>query len=192
MPYPHTWLDESALPAPASPMHADALQTYVGETNKTANAWSRIDDDALAWRPHEKSNDLRQIFAHQLLSERRFFAEFLGLDEPPAATLLPEGHDHASATAAAYLARYVDLARPRLPQLAAFNADDWLSETNFFGVPRTRQWVFWRRVLHTAHHRTQVLLYLRLMDNIVPATYGPSGDETWDGADPTQTVAAAG
>ncbi len=28
-------------------------------------------------------------------------------------------------------------------------------------------------------------MYLRLAGDKVPATYGPSGDETWDGADPT-------
>jgi hypothetical protein len=59
-------------------------------------------------------------------------------------------------------------------------------------VERDRIWVFWRRVLHTAHHRTQLTVYLRIMDRSVPATYGPTADVRWSGADPTHTVDAAG
>jgi uncharacterized damage-inducible protein DinB len=47
-------------------------------------------------------------------------------------------------------------------------------------------------VLHTCHHRTQLTVYLRLMDRAVPSTYGPTADVSWKGADPTQSVEAAG
>jgi len=46
-------------------------------------------------------------------------------------------------------------------------------------------------VLHTAHHRTQLTVYLRLLGKAVPATYGPTADVTWAGADPTLSVEAA-
>ena len=59
-------------------------------------------------------------------------------------------------------------------------------------VERERAWIFWRRVLHTAHHRTQLTVYLRMMDRAVPSTYGPTADVRWTGADPTTTAAAAG
>jgi uncharacterized damage-inducible protein DinB len=62
---------------------------------------------------------------------------------------------------------------------------------SFFDVERTRVWVFWRRVLHTTHHRTQLTVYLRLLDRPVPSIYGPTADDTWSGADPTTTVEAA-
>lgn len=185
MPYAHTWISDDRIDSVATPALAHAVATYVSETNKTANTWSRVTDAQLTYTPHPKSNTLRQIFAHQILSERRFFAEFLGLDEPPADQLLPPGHTAATAPCAAYLSRYVDYATARLPALARAPEAWWLDPTTFFSVPRQRAWVFWRRVLHTAHHRTQVLMYLRLAGDLVPATYGPSGDETWDGADPT-------
>ena len=60
-----------------------------------------------------------------------------------------------------------------------------------FDVQRERIWVFWRRVLHTCHHRTQVQTWLRLAGRPVPAIYGPSGDVTWEEADPTYFVEAA-
>jgi uncharacterized damage-inducible protein DinB len=46
-------------------------------------------------------------------------------------------------------------------------------------------------VLHTAHHRAQLGVYLRLLERRVPATYGPTADVTWEGADPTVTLDAA-
>ena len=46
-------------------------------------------------------------------------------------------------------------------------------------------------VMHTAHHRTQLTVYLRLLDRPVPPIYGPTADVTWSDADPTRTVDAA-
>ena len=80
----------------------------------------------------------------------------------------------------------------RLQFLAKQIEDWWLEVVPFFDVERERIWIFWRRVLHTAHHRTQLTVYLRILDRNVPATYGPTADVTWQGADPTHSVDAAG
>ena len=94
-------------------------------------------------------------------------------------------------TVEASVARLADLARPRLEQLARESRVWWEEPVKFFDVERPRVWVFWRRVLHTAHHRTQLTVYLRLLDRPVPAIYGPTADISWTGADPTHTVDAA-
>ena len=93
----------------------------------------------------------------------------------------------------AYLDKYIWLVKKRLPQLAKGTAAWWLESRPFFGgLQRERIWVFWRRVLHTCHHRTQVQTWLRLAGHEpVPAIYGPSGDMKWDEADPTYSVEAA-
>jgi DinB family len=83
------------------------------------------------------------------------------------------------------------LALPRLGFLACQSEAWWLGHVRFFDVERERIWVFWRRVLHTAHHRTQLTVCLRLLGKPVPPTYGPTADVTWAGADPTLTVEAA-
>jgi hypothetical protein len=89
-------------------------------------------------------------------------------------------------TVAAYIEKYLWLAKRRLPQLANGNAAWWLECRPFFGgLQRERIWVFWRRVLHTCRHRTQVQTWLRLAGWHVPAIYGPAGDVKWDEADPT-------
>jgi uncharacterized damage-inducible protein DinB len=88
-------------------------------------------------------------------------------------------------------ARFVDLAKARLEFLAQQDAAWWMTVVPFFDVQRQRIWIFWRRVLHSAHHRTQLTVYLRLLGRSVPSTYGPTADVVWDGADPTHTVEAA-
>jgi uncharacterized damage-inducible protein DinB len=164
------------------------VDAYASETNKLGAVWSELKDDQLEFRPHSRSSSIRQILVHQILSERRFFAEFIGFAEPAADTLLPQGD---AAPVAAYLDRAIALARARLPRLAAADEGFWLTEVAFFDVRRQRIWVFWRRVLHTAHHRAQVGLCLRLLEDRVPPTYGPTADVSWTGADPTTTLDAA-
>jgi uncharacterized damage-inducible protein DinB len=176
-------------PAAREPMFQHALDTYVSETNKTASMWRAVPEALLEYKPHERTNSIRAILVHQILSERRFFAQFVGTSEPPVEQLLPTS---ANPVVHEYIERYVDLARARLPQFAAGDTSWWLAPRPFFGgLERQRIWVFWRRVLHTCHHRTQIQTWLRLAGQHVPAIYGPSGDVTWSEADPTYTTAAA-
>jgi uncharacterized damage-inducible protein DinB len=182
-------IPESEIPTAAEPVFQHLLTTYVSEANKTASMWRAVPDDLLDIKPHEKTNSIRTIFVHQLLSERRFFAQFVGTSEPPVEELLPAGE---SASGQAYLDKYLWLVRGRLPQIAAGTTAWWLEPRTFFGgLTRERIWVFWRRVLHTCHHRTQVQTWLRLAGAHVPAIYGPSGDVKWDEADPTYSIEAA-
>ena len=188
MEYAHEFIPAVAIPRARAPLLQHLLETYASETSKTAGVWSELADHQLDFRPHARSSSVRQILVHQILSERRFFAEFIGLTEPPVEGLLPSGEAPA---VAAYVERLVALGRARLPPLAAGDEAFWLSEVPFFDVRRQRIWVFWRRVLHSAHHRAQVGMCLRLLEDRVPPTYGPTADVTWSGADPTVTLDAA-
>lgn len=190
MHYDFVAIPDAEVPRASDPLFRHLVDTYASETNKTAGLWRAVTDDLLEFKPHEKMNTIRAILVHQILSERRFFAQFVGTVEPPPDRLLPPGE---RPSARDYLDRYVALAKARLPQLATANAAWWLEERPFFGgLKRQRIWTFWRRVLHTCHHRTQVQSWLRLAGAHVPAIYGPSGDVSWDDADPTTTVEAAG
>jgi uncharacterized damage-inducible protein DinB len=188
MQYSHHFIPDQDIPQAAQPVFQHLLDTYVSEINKLAATWSELRNDQLEFRPHRRSSSLREILTHQLLSERRFFAEFMGFREPPPDELLPAG---TAPLAPAYVERVVALARARLPALARGDEPFWLEEVPFFDVRRQRIWVFWRRVLHTGHHRAQVGMCLRLLDQAVPPTYGPTADVTWSGADPTTTLDAA-
>ena len=182
MNYPFVAISDEQTPVAADATFQHVVMTYVSETNKTASMWRAVPETLLEFRPHAKTNSIRTILEHQLLSERRFFADFVGLAEPSADAVLPKGQ---CPTVDAYVSRYVELARGRLPQLAQATRTWWLEEREFFGQRRERIWTFWRRVLHTCHHRTQVQAWLRLADQHVPPIYGPSGDVSWEGATPT-------
>jgi len=187
MNYAYTAISDSEIPRASNPIFQNLLNTYASETNKVISVWREFTAAELSFRPHPRSSTVEDIFKHQLLSERRFFGEFLGLPEPPPAQVPPAGK-----TPEDYIARMRELALPRLGLLAEKTEGWWLEVVPFFDVRREHIWVFWRRVLHTAHHRTQLTVYLRLLGKDVPSTYGPTADVTWAGADPTQTVEAAG
>ena len=187
MTYTYTAISDSTIPRASSPTFQHMLDTYASETNKVVSVWREFSSDYMAFRPHPRSSTVQDIFNHQLLSERRFFGEFLGLPELPASQIQPE-----NLTPEVYAERLAQLVLPRLGFIAAQAEAWWLEQVPFFDVERERIWVFWRRLLHTAHHRTQLTVYLRLLGKQVPSVYGPTADVTWEGADPTRTVEAAG
>ena len=187
MTYDDTAIPDQEVPRAVSPILQHLLDTYASETNKVISVWREFSGADLSFRPHDRSHSVLDIFKHQLLSERRFFGEFLGTPEPPPAQVLP-----IDQTMEDYATRMLELARPRLPFLARQPQGWWVEPVTFFDVRRERIWIFWRRVLHTTHHRTQLTVYLRLIGKKVPSTYGPTADVTWEGADPTLSVEAAG
>src|SRR5262245_41303629 len=187
MSYIESAISEADVPRATLPVFQHLLDTYASETNKVISVWKQFSDEDLSFRPHTRSSSVLDILKHQLLSERRFFGEFLGIPEPPASDVLP-----GTLTVQGCTERMLSLARPRLAYLAEQSENWWLSRVPFFDVKRERIWIFWRRILHTAHHRTQLTVYLRLLEKTVPATYGPSADVSWTGADPTHSADAAG
>jgi len=191
MTYHQPAIPESAVPHTRLAVFARVVETYVCETNKVAAVWREFSDADLDFRPDPRSSTVGEIMKHQLLSERRFFGEFLGHAEPPATEVVP-----AQISVEACIARLVQLAMPRLAFLGDRSQEWWLENARFFDVMRERIWIFWRRILHTAHHRTQRIIansasshtahcLFAMLGKAVPSTYGPTADVTWNGADPT-------
>jgi uncharacterized damage-inducible protein DinB len=188
MQYEYTAIPEALVPSAADPVFQHLLDTYASETSKVVSLWRQFAPEDMSFKPAERSATVLEIMKHQLLSERRFFAEFIGLGgEPEAAALLPP-----ELTPSGFCRRHEDLCRLRLERMANRDQKWWLEVVPFFDVQRQRIWIFWRRVLHTTHHRTQLSVFLRLLGKPVPSSYGPTADVTWKGADPTRSVEAAG
>lgn len=186
MQYSFQGIPDSSVPRARVALLQHALDTYASETNKVGSVWTCFTDADLSYRPHPKSSTVGDVLRHQLLSERRFFGEFLGCPEPAAGVVVP-----TPVSLNRCVARLEELALARLAFLAEQDEPWWTERVGFFDVTRERIWIFWRRLLHTAHHRTQLAVYLRLLERPVPAIYGPTADVSWTGADPTNTVAAA-
>jgi uncharacterized damage-inducible protein DinB len=187
MEYVYVAITEKAIPRARNPLLQHMLDAYASEANKVVSTWREFTDADLNYKPHPRSSSVYDILKHQLLSERRFFGQFLGTPEPAADQVLPAVLELASAQS-----RFVELALRRLEFFANQTDAWWLEVAPFFDVRRERIWIFWRRVLHTAHHRTQLTVYLRILGRNVPSTYGPTADVSWSGADPTNSVDAAG
>jgi uncharacterized damage-inducible protein DinB len=188
MQYEYTAIPDAAVPRAANPVFQHLLDTYASETSKVISVWREFSPEDMAFKAAERSSSVAEVMKHQLLSERRFFAEFVGLPgEPEPGAVVP-----SVLTPAAFCRRNEELCKPRLERMAGRDQAWWLEVVPFFDVRRQRVWVFWRRVLHTAHHRTQLSVYLRLLGKRVPSNYGPTADVTWQGADPTRSVDAAG
>ena len=186
MKYEDIAIKDDEVPLASNRIFQHLLRTYASEVNKLNSVWHEFMEEDLSFKPHPRSSTVGQIIEHELLSERRFFGEFLTLPEVPANEVLPQNR-----TPRAFAERMVELSRQRLQFLAKQSEDWWLAVVPFFDVERERIWIFWRRVLHTAHHRAQLGMYLRLLNKKVPSTYGPTADVRWEGADPTRSVAAA-
>src|SRR6267142_2303122 len=125
MTYTTTAIPESAVPRASSPVFQHLLDIYAGEISKVDTVWACFADADLPWRIHPKSYTVQDVMKHQLLSERRFFGEFLGSTEPAASEVAPK-----EATVAAHRRRLVELALPRLSYLASRGEAWWLERAS--------------------------------------------------------------
>ena len=116
MKYDFIAIPDADLPQAVEPTFQHVVTTYASEANKTVGVWRAVPDNLLDFKPHEKTNPIRTILVHQLLSERRFFAQFVGTEEPPVEELLPPGE---KPVVQAYIEKYILLVKRRLPQLRA-------------------------------------------------------------------------
>ena len=145
------------------------LDTYQTERLKTLSTWAQFHDSDLAFRPEPRARTPHEHMVHQCLSEDAWMAQMLDLsiDWPK----LP-----ASETRLGFLEHYAEASRLRLARLKALPSSWFEVGTTFFDVTRSRAWVLVRRVAHTAHHRGQLTIYLRLLSRPLHSTYGPTAD----------------
>jgi uncharacterized damage-inducible protein DinB len=145
------------------------LETYRTERIKTLSVWSQIPDDRMSFRPEARARTPHEHMVHQCLSEDAWMTKMLGIASGLAA--LP-----SEETRPAFLAHYAASSAARLTQLEQHD-DAWFeASTQFFDTTRSRAWVLTRRLTHSAHHRGQLTVYLRLWGEALYSTYGPTAD----------------
>jgi uncharacterized damage-inducible protein DinB len=145
------------------------VETYRTERIKTLSVWSQIPDDRMSFRPEPRARSPLEHMVHQSVSEDTWMRTMLGIEIP--GSVLP-----AEETRIAFLEHYAGASAQRLAALQS-KPDSWFGEeATFFDVPRTRAWVLVRRIAHSAHHRGQLTVYLRLWERPLYSTYGPTAD----------------
>ena len=145
------------------------LATYDTERLKTLSVWSQFGDADLTFRPAPKARTPQEQMVHQLTSEDGWMQRMLGI--VTGLPVLP-----AKETRLAFLEHYAEASKRRLESLQG-KPDPWFAEeTTFFDVPRSRAWILTRRIAHSAHHRGQLTICLRLLGRELYSTYGPTAD----------------
>jgi uncharacterized damage-inducible protein DinB len=143
--------------------------TYETERLKTLSVWSLFADDDLEFRPEARARTPLEHMVHQCVGEDMWMKSMLGIDAGAPPLPSPE-------TRVGFLGQYARLSALRLAQLRGKPEDWFAGMTTFFDVKRSRSWVLLRRIAHSAHHRGQLLVYLRLLGRSLYSTYGPTAD----------------
>jgi uncharacterized damage-inducible protein DinB len=144
------------------------LDAYETETLKITGIWSSFPESTMDYRPHPKSRSVIEQLEHQVQSEGRWMKTMLGIDTGDP--------NPVSRKRRAFIEKYKADAGLRLAALRNMPEAWWRETTMFFDVARSRAWVLARRINHSAHHRGQLVVYLRLLDVRVPSVYGPTAD----------------
>jgi uncharacterized damage-inducible protein DinB len=148
------------------------IDTYETERIKTLSGWSMFKDEDLRIRP--RLNDRRgrnalEHMVHQCVSENNWFRTMLEIDvgAPP----LPKQE-----TRLEFIKRYAEDSEKRLIVLQKTDKAWWEKIVPFFDVKQSKAWIVTRRIAHTAHHRGQLTIMLRMLGREIYSTYGPSSD----------------
>ena len=145
------------------------VESYRTERLKTLSVWSQIPDARMTFRPEPRARTPLEHMVHQCVSEDTWMRTMLGVTVSLPA--LPQQE-----TRPAFLEHYAAASGERLARIES-QPDAWFeAETAFFDVKRSKAWVLTRRLTHSAHHRGQLTVYLRLWGQALYSTYGPTAD----------------
>jgi uncharacterized damage-inducible protein DinB len=111
----------------------------------------------------------REHMVHQCISEDAWMRSMLGIQS--SAPALPVAEARMT-----FIRHYGDVSTERLAAIRAKPPGWWQEPVAFFDVTRARAWVFLRRLTHSAHHRGQLTMCLRLLGKPLYSTYGPTAD----------------
>jgi uncharacterized damage-inducible protein DinB len=157
------------------------LPEFDQEMANTRKVLERIPDDKFDWQPHPKSHTIGWNANH--IAD---IPNWLGMVlTTPSLDIAPVGGDSYTPVKVASTAEILDVfdrnvaaARKAITEATDVTAPWSLlaSGNTIFTMPRSA--VIRSMVLnHLIHHRTHLIVYLRLNDVPVPGMYGPSGDE---------------
>ena len=166
-----------ATMTPAALLFAD----LEGELKTTRRMLERVPNGQDDWRPHEKSMTLAQLATH--------VAQLPGLgilmltqDEFDGAAPRPRRPDPANSAERVKMFDTVSAEMRALLERMTWEQamSQWTLRIGERVIVQSPRAEVVRRVFitHSAHHRAQLGVYLRLLGVAVPGSYGPSADES--------------
>lgn len=159
----------------------ELIAEYDRETATTRKILETIPEDAdFAWKPHDKSMTLGKLAGHVSDTNGDWALHSLTMDRldwtPAMNPVDPTNRKDL-------LARFEKQVAEVKPALAAITSEKW--DIHWKLVADGQTWIddtrynVWRTWVmnHLVHHRAQLGVYLRLLGQKLPGTYGPSADE---------------
>jgi uncharacterized damage-inducible protein DinB len=159
----------------------ELIAEYDRETANTRKLLEAIPESAdFAWKPHEKSMAFGRLAAHVSDTNGDWAMHTLSKDR---LDWMPDMNPTDPTNRKDLLARFDKQVAEVKPVLAGMTPGNWDSNWKFVAGEQT--WIddtkynVWRTwvVNHLIHHRAQLGVYLRLLGQKIPGTYGPSADE---------------
>jgi uncharacterized damage-inducible protein DinB len=163
------------------PINELLLTEFDAEMKKTRTALERVPVDKADFAPHPKSMPLGKLAPH-IAQLAGFGVSVLTL---PELDFAKGSYKPLPLESTAQLLRAFDEGAAKARSALADVPDEAWEQTwrlAFQGKPifEGRRFLAYRQMFlnHLVHHRAQLGVYLRLTGEPVPATYGPSADDT--------------
>jgi uncharacterized damage-inducible protein DinB len=151
------------------------------EAPRTRHAVERVPTGRDDWSPHPKSMPLGRL-AGLVASMPSWVGLIVNQDELDLTP--PPGQGQYQQPATASLASTLDMHVAKARETLLATNDEFLLTTKWrlraggqVVMEQPRHVVLRDTFNHLAHHRGQLTVYLRLLDQPVPAIYGPSADD---------------
>jgi uncharacterized damage-inducible protein DinB len=165
----------SETESPVSLLFAD----LDGELATTRRMLERVPDGKDDWRPHKKSRSLGELATH-IAQLPGFGILMLTRDEYDGAQGLPQPEATDKAGRLKLFDEVSAELRRQLEQMTWDHArSPWtlrVRDDTILNAPRANL-IRSAVITHSAHHRAQLGMYLRLLELSVPISYGPTADE---------------
>src|SRR5437868_1227774 len=169
----------SASETPASTPAASLYPDVDSELSATRRVLERVPDGKDDWRPHPKSRSLGELATH-LAQLPGFGIVQLTTDEYDGANRRPSPQVANNAERLKMFDQVSGEFKRQLRELTWERANQpWSLKIKGKTIIQSPRAQILRTVyfMHSAHHRAQLGVYLRLLDIPVPAVYGDSADE---------------
>jgi len=150
------------------------------EAAGTRKLLSRIPEDKLDWKPHDKSMPLGRLACH--VAELPQWVKLIL--EQDAFNMVPGAFNRLKAATTEELLQQFDERIQEAADMLSETADErfqtkWSFVKNGVAAYELPRKIAVRQMVmnHIVHHRAQLTVYLRLLNVPVPGLYGPSADE---------------
>jgi uncharacterized damage-inducible protein DinB len=158
------------------------LAQLASEAAKTRRVLEQVPEGKRDWKPHDRSMPFGYL-AELVATIPSWVGMAITMNELDIAPKDGPKYQPEPMTTSAQLVAALDKAVAQARE-ALEKTDDGHLKTNWrllagghLALEQPRQEVIRDTFLHSAHHRGQMTVYLRLLDRKVPSVYGPTADD---------------